>query len=138
MAPGSNITLDFSSPHVVIILIVLIFILLGMGTGMSWNLYRTLREDDEEIAASRLALIHDIDGWVNDNLNILVFREKSLGGSGAIGPDSPGDPELPTVVPPHPRMKGGPPPSSSYGGGDQDANGGCYVPDGGFPFNSRF
>ena len=51
--PSSAIALDFTSPHVIIILIVLIFILIGMGTGMIVNLIRTLREDKEEIAASR-------------------------------------------------------------------------------------
>lgn len=117
--PSSAIALDFTSPHVIIILIVLIFILIGMGTGMIVNLIRTLREDKEEIAAS---------------------REKSLASrSGANSKAE--DPELPTMVPPQPRMK---PPgaitgSSSYGGvGGDDTNGGCYVPDGGFPFNSRF
>ena len=54
----------------------------------------TLAEDKEEIEAS---------------------REKSLGGSGMMPPDA----ELPSVVPPQPRMK---PPSS------MDENGGCYVP----------
>lgn len=122
---GSNITLDFSSPHVILILIVLIFILVGMGSGMTWNLIKTLRDDKEEIAAS---------------------REKSVGGgvrSGAVSAAGLEDPELPTVIPPQPRMKAppGPPgagvPTSSFGG-PEDNNGSCYVPDGGFPFNSRF
>ena len=69
-----------------------------------------------------------------------IFREKSLASrSGANSKAE--DPELPTRVPPQPRMKppGGITGSSSYGGvGGDDTNGGCYVPDGGFPFNSRF
>lgn len=109
--PGATIALDFSSPHVILILILLIFILVGMGSGMIWNLIKTLREDKEEIAASR--------------------DFKSVAGTEA-GAE---DPELPTVVPPHPKMRA--PTSSSYSHGE-DANGGCYVPDGGFPFNSRF
>ena len=93
----STVALDFTSPHVVIILLILIFILIGMGVGGSRWLIITLREDKEEIEAS---------------------REKSLGGSGAMLPTT-SDTELPSVVPPQPRMK---PPSS------MDENGGCYVP----------
>ena len=89
MDPGATIALDFSSPHVIIILIILIFILVGMGSGMIWNLIKTLREDKEEIAASK---------------NTLADR------SGAASKAE--DPELPTVVPPHPSMKA--PTSSSY------------------------
>ena len=88
MDPGATIALDFSSPHVILILILLIFILVGMGSGMIWNLIKTLREDKEEIAASR--------------------DFKSVAGTEA-GAE---DPELPTVVPPHPKMRA--PTSSSY------------------------
>ena len=90
--PGASVALDFGSPHVIIILIILIFILVGMGSGMIWNFIKILREDKEEIAAS---------------------REKSLGGSHRSGAISKAeDPEMPTIVPPHPRMKG--PVSSTY------------------------
>ena len=103
--PGASISLDFTSPHIIVILIILIIILVGMGTGMILNLIRTLREDKEEL-----------EGDKDDS------------------PEKGGDPELPTVVPPQPRMK--PPPTP--GSGDDTNNGECYVPDGGFPFNSRF
>ena len=79
-----------------------------MGTGMILNLIRTLREDKEEL-----------EGDKDDN------PEKGYA-----------DPELPTVVPPQPRMK--PPPAPGSPSGDDTNNGECYVPDGGFPFNSRF
>ena len=49
----SKIPLDLSAVHVIVILIVLAFILLGMCTGMIWNFVRTLAEDKEEFAASR-------------------------------------------------------------------------------------
>ena len=102
--PGTTIALDFSSPHVFLILIVLIVILVGMGIGMVRYLLIVFRQDKEELEGS---------------------REKSLAGSMAdLGQDT----ELPSVVPPQPRMK---PPSS------MDENGGCYVPGNGkitFPF----
>lgn len=101
--PGASIALDFTSPHIIVILIILIIILVGMGTGMILNLFRTLREDKEELEDAET-------------------------------PEKAADPELPTVVPPQPRMK--PPPTP--GSGDDTNNGECYVPDGGFPFNSRF
>ena len=78
-----------------------------MGTGMILNLFRTLREDKEELEDPET-------------------------------PEKAADPELPTVVPPQPRMKPPPTPGSGPGSGDDTNNGECYVPDGGFPFNSRF
>ena len=50
---ASNISLDFSSAHVIVILIILVLILIGMGMGMIWSLIRSLNEDQEELAASR-------------------------------------------------------------------------------------
>jgi hypothetical protein len=50
---GSAIPLDFSETHVIIILILLILIMVGMCTGMIYNLIRKLSEDKEDILASR-------------------------------------------------------------------------------------
>ena len=75
--------MDFSSPHVFIILVILGLILLGMFAGMTWNLKRKLASDKEELAAS---------------------REKSLAASSRISV-SPGDPEVPSNVPAPARSK---------------------------------
>ena len=96
-----------------------------MCTGMILNLVKTLSEDREEIAAS---------------------REKSLAASSAaLNRSIFHDPELPAVVPPHPRASVAPAggkraPLPSFPSNDEGGpNGGCYVPEGGgFPFNSRF
>lgn len=130
-----NTMLDFSASHVIIIIFVLAVILLGMCAGMMWNFVRKLSQDKEELAVS---------------------REKSLAASGAsldrLNRHLPPDPELPRDIPPAP---GGRPRSRVDGsagslagatsGGHHmshqttDSNGaGCYVPDGGFPFNSKF
>ena len=53
---GSAIPLDFSETHVIIILILLILIMVGMCTGMIYNLIRKLSEDKEDILASRCEL----------------------------------------------------------------------------------
>ena len=50
---GSAIPLDFSAPHVIIILILLIMIMIGMCVGMVYNLMRKLSEDKEDILSSR-------------------------------------------------------------------------------------
>jgi len=68
MVAGSAIPLDFSETHVIIILILLILIMVGMCTGMIYNLIRKLTEDKEDILASRekslasMASIHSIEG----------------------------------------------------------------------------
>jgi len=49
----SAIPLDFSASHVILILIILILIMVGMCTGMIYNLVRKLSEDKEDILASR-------------------------------------------------------------------------------------
>jgi len=53
VSEGSNIPLDFSASHVILILIILILIMVGMCTGMIYNLVRKLTEDKEDILASR-------------------------------------------------------------------------------------
>jgi len=50
---GSAIPLDFSESHIILILIILILIMVGMCTGMIYNLVRKLTEDKEDILASR-------------------------------------------------------------------------------------
>jgi len=50
---GSDLPLDLSATHVILILIILIFIMVGMCTGMVYNLVRKLTEDKEDILASR-------------------------------------------------------------------------------------
>lgn len=50
---ASEIPLDLSAPHVIIIMLLLFFIMTGMCTGMIYNLHRKLTEDKEDILASR-------------------------------------------------------------------------------------
>lgn len=50
---GSAIPLDFSASHVILILTLLILIMVGMCSGMIYNLVRKLTEDKEDIIASR-------------------------------------------------------------------------------------
>jgi len=52
-AGGSNIPLDFSQTHVIVIIICLTLLLVGMCAGMIFNLVRKLTEDKEDIQASR-------------------------------------------------------------------------------------
>jgi len=52
-AGGSNIPLDFSATHVILIIICLALLLVGMCAGMIFNLVRKLTEDKEDIQASR-------------------------------------------------------------------------------------
>ena len=67
---GSAIPLDFSETHVIIILILLILIMVGMCTGMIYNLIRKLSEDKEDILASR---------WVGmDRLSDITLDRESL------------------------------------------------------------
>lgn len=99
-AIGSSIAMDFASPHVIVILVILTLILLGMFAGMIWNLLRKLSADKEELAVS---------------------REKSLAASSRMSVNQAQlDPDLPHIVPPAPMSK--------------KSNGGCYVPDSGYPF----
>ena len=50
---GSEIPLDVSQPHVIVIILLLFLIMTGMCTGMIYNLHRKLTEDKEDILASR-------------------------------------------------------------------------------------
>jgi len=53
---GEGIPLDMTAPHVIIILLLLIFIIVGMCAGMIYNLHRKLTVDKEDIIASRKSL----------------------------------------------------------------------------------
>jgi len=50
---GSEIALDITAPHVIIIMLLLFLIMTGMCAGMIYNLHRKLTEDKEDILASR-------------------------------------------------------------------------------------
>jgi len=53
VSEGSAIPLDFTQSHIILILIILLLIMVGMCTGMIYNLVRKLTEDKEDILASR-------------------------------------------------------------------------------------
>jgi len=116
MVAGSAIPLDFSETHVIIILILLILIMVGMCTGMIYNLIRKLSEDKEDILASR-----------ERRLEELFSKEKSLMSMASIhsieGLPSPAKSRMSRVTE------------------NLESCNGCYVPPppgGGFPFGSRF
>ena len=69
---GSAIPLDFSETHVIIILILLILIMVGMCTGMIYNLIRKLSEDKEDILASRWVGIDRLSGIKLDRETLLT------------------------------------------------------------------
>jgi hypothetical protein len=110
--------LDLSAPHVYIILIVLVLLILGMFAGMVWHLRRLIAADREELAASK-ASINRV------GVGALVAGERPLL-PGDPGPDEEGVGDGPLSLP-----------LPGVGMGRvapvPDSNGGCYVPDGGFP-----
>jgi len=111
---GSAIPLDFSAPHVIIILILLIMIMIGMCVGMVYNLMRKLSEDKEDILSS---------------------REKSLASIASME-SVPHVAHAPLSVPDIPS----PPKSRASRYTDNECSG-CYVPappEGAFPFHSKF
>jgi len=134
------VALDFSSPTVFMILLVLIFILCGMCAGMLLSFKRTLKEDAEEDAEEG----EDNDAAENDNSAdspsppVITNSNHKIGGSA---------PRLPTSLPPPINSKRPLPPHAHHeiypsndesNGGNAGASGGCYVPDGGFSLNARF
>ena len=135
-----GISLDFSSPTVFMILIVLVFILCGMCAGMLLSFKRTLKEDDEEDEEEG----EDNDGAEGENSarspspTVITNSNHKIGGS---------TPRLPTTLPPQIHSKRPLPPHAHHemypsndesNGGNAGASGGCYVPDGGFSLNARF
>jgi len=135
-----GISLDFSSPTVFMILIVLVFILCGMCAGMLLSFKRTLKEDDEEDEEEG----EDNDGAEGENSarspspTVITNSNHKLGAS---------TPRLPTTLPPQIHSKRPLPPHAHHeiypsndesNGGNAGASGGCYVPDGGFSLNARF
>ncbi len=103
-------TLDLTSSHVVLILVALIFIVLAMCAGMVWNLHRQIRGDKEELTAS---------------------REKSLAGASVANlPPPPMPPTVPPMMSSHKSLTSR---AASAAATHADSNGGCYVPDAGYP-----
>ena len=78
--------------------------------GMIWNFFRALKEDKEEEE--------------NDDDDDKDTIEKE--------PHSHSHPPLPTIVPGRSHVS-----VAAASSGNNDSNGGCYVPDGGFPINTR-
>jgi len=114
--------LDLASPHVAVILVILLLQILGMFAALIWHLRRLIAQDREELAASKASLNRE-------GIGALVAGERPL---------LPGDPGLQedsqaTGIPlPLPGV-----PVGRRGGNATpvapDSNGACYVPDGGFP-----
>ena len=50
---GGGIPVDFSKTENIVIVLILILIMIGMCTGMIYNLVRKLSEDKEDVLASR-------------------------------------------------------------------------------------
>lgn len=157
---GSEFMKLFAKTHVVSILVVLTFIMVGMIAGMAWNFRRIIKEDQEELAASR-----------EKSLAASSLMEKATNGTSAphdVAPSS-AVPSIPTIAAtstpdaPVGLASAGTGaaasfPSGSSGGrttsaashgrhqsrglkpastsGLSDSNGGCYVPDVGLPLNS--
>jgi len=174
VSPGSNISLDFSSPHVIIIIIILVFILIGMGFGMVWSFKKVLEEDRQQLedaaAASLANAVSGTDlkaaGSSGTRLNNhsshpnLSISNTQLPPSTIVPPGGGGGLKRPPLaLPTNAGGSGSGYPSNDEsgvgnGGAGAGANGAggantsatsasggggnCYVPDGGFPFSSRF
>ena len=135
-----GIGLDFSSPTVFMILIVLILILVGMCAGMLLSFKRTLKEDAEEDEEEG----KDNDGADEENSAMTPSPPVISNSNHKIGGSTP---RLPTSLPPPAHSKRPLPPHAHHEiypsndesiGGGAGASGGCYVPDGGFSLNARF
>lgn len=112
--------MDFSSAHVIVILVILSLILLGMCGGLLWNLRRKLSADREELAASREKSLAASSR----------FSLNQVGTGGVPGPAVEIE-AVPNVIPPVPAV------SRLLKKGSDNSNGGCYVPDIGYPINAR-
>lgn len=147
--------LDFSATHIIIIIIALILIVAGMCAGFIWNFRRKIREDKEELAAIKEArsIANSLEGGID---GALPQGATVLGPGGLPLPPQPNTPNAsrsvssrmanrppmanPDGLPAAPPPPGGGPVMRAKSGTSHhtsDSNGGCYVPDGGFPFNSR-
>lgn len=112
---GNTFMAELTSGHVILILVILFFILLGMCGGLMCNLHRKLSADKEELQAS---------------------REKSLAASSRFSINrvemAEAEPApLPSVIPPVPAV------SHLLHSKGSDSDGGCHVPDGGHPLHAR-
>ncbi len=154
----------FGSTHVISILIVLTIILIGMMAGMVWNFLRIINDDKEELAASREkslggAASASLGKPASGDASEAADLERN-----AIPHPPPPPPTSSSAPPPPPPPPPGPPGDShhsprqhrhrhhhrsgqnaapppvptgkSASSGMSDSNGGCYVPDGGFPLSS--
>ena len=136
-----GVSLDFSSPTVFMILIVLILILMGMCAGMLLSFRRTLKEDeeeDEEEGEDNDGVDGGHSGADSPSLAVISNSNHKIGES---------TPRLPTSLPPSLHSKRPLPPHAHHdiypsnddsNAGNGGASGGCYVPDGGFALNARF
>ena len=134
MAPGSDISLDFTSPHVLIILIILIIILLGMGGGMVWSFRKVLEEDRQELEeAAAAAAAAEEEAAAKKSVNSV---NRTAAGNG-IHESITHHKRPPLALPQSSEYNSGASESAGAGGGGggAGANGeSCYVPDGGFPY----
>ena len=141
-AEGVEISLDFSSPHVVLIFIILFIIMSGMCGGMMLSFRRTLKEDEEEDAEDGEENEGADDGGKSVESPPPADQAISASNYKVSGENAP---RLPTSLPPSLHSKRPLPPHAHHeiyhASNDEsraDKSGGCYVPDGGFPFNARF
>ncbi len=119
--------LDMSSPHVVVVCVVLILIVFGMCAVCFWHLRRLIAEDKEELAASK-ASINEV------GVSALVTGEPGSKPGQIVLPGDPDNMMLRTSSTVRLKKAGSASLSQTH---PMDNNGGCYVPDTGFPLNTR-
>lgn len=99
---GGGIPLDITKTENIVIILLLLVIMIGMCSGMVYNLVRKISEDKEDVFAS---------------------RDKSLASLAASG----------LSLDKNHKTKS----RSRLTINEEDTRNGCYVPEGGFPFNSK-